>query len=535
MIENFFSINILLLIAILCGYVAFVSARLKIEIGIAAPFFMVVLLSLLFIAAMVFALKAAVVAIYMVGIALFFYQLLFSRRSLSQKGVILIGALLLIYYLRVAHGYYSYFDDLGLWASAARDVFFHDNLPQKGEVSLISSHLYYVRGASLFQYFNTKLLGLTEGHNIFAIGAITILFASVGISKKSFWLSLFCIVAIVAPSMLLTHNLRSLYLDPAVGFGFGVLIWIIISEESRKAMLLSIPFLFALPQIKEVGFWFSYIALFVLLLRIAVLDRKNLAIKLILLALLALIPLLSEFLWKHYLESVDLIQHMKPKLGFTEFFSKLFLSEAGSDDHRIISQFFKGFFRFLYLEGMIAIYALIAFSVFITCSYNKEKVKEMALIYLSITLCFIAYILFRLSLYFTHFTLGEAITNASGWRYLATFVIVYPFIAVYYIKDALEKITIDQYPKLKNTYYVLFTALVLILIGNMKRPELSLPAERKQAHDLGEEAKIMLDEGKDPSYLFKELKSGWGCLSLRQEALGKGDDRVWQKCVSIPH
>lgn len=529
MLENFYTWNVLIIIATYLGYSVFFNNKCGLKEHLGIPVFLSIMLSLLVIGALLVHLQPIVVLLYLIGIGLFTYYII-KDRELIRPELWALGIVILIYYFRVAIGYYSYFDDLGLWASAARDVYLHDNLPQPGQESLIYSHFYYARGASLFQYFHTKLLGISEGHNIFATGMLSLLCASVSLSRKSLYLSALGVAAIIAPSMLLSHNLRSLYLDAAVVFMFGALLFFYLERrEYRTTLLWSIPFLFVLPQIKEIGYWFAYGALFIFFCNVILFNKRDKVLMLIGIIILFSVPMLSDALWKGYLANMGLIEHLKPKLGFVEFFNKLFYYEASSQDGETIRAFFATFKRFLILEGMVVIYVLVAFSFYLVSRYLPQKRNEMLVNYLLITLCFAVYILFRLSLYFTHFNTVEAIRGASNYRYLSTFALVVPFIAVYYIKCAWET-DLRKHKLSKILFVIMLVALSVITIANMKRPELQLSPERAVARKAARSIVEALREGRDPVPFIKKVHSFTGCISLRQDLL---EVKEYQKIADL--
>lgn len=544
--------NVLLFLGAICGFI-FLAKKAAGSLNTAIPLGLSIIISLLYVASLADILPATTYGIYAFGIAAFLFFIwrhdtlvlgshkaqVINPEILKQvrddcykryypKELIALLTIILIYYLRVAPSYYACWDDISSWGIFIKDVFYHDGLIRPGEeYSSIQYFFHYPKLMSTVHYFALKSMPFTEGNNIFVAGLVVILFTGVLLVRDAFWRNILLIPGALAPMVLFTTALYSIYIDAIVGVIFGAAVSILIQENSPKKLLFIIPLLFILPAVKEVGFHLAYAAIAGYCIVQLLQGKFNFLYA----AIASLAPYLSQVLWQQYLSGFPTEKTNKAKLGLLELWHKIINYRNSEDDKAILFGFLKSLWGFIHSEGAIVLYVLVAVSIYLVRKYDRAKLKELYSYYLVFFLFFLAYLLFRLSLYYTHYSLSEAARGASALRYYATFAVVFIFIAGTYIKSVLEKISHTELIKLRKAGIVLGVAFFAIIAFKLtEKPPLTLSKDRIAMEKIATDLKNLDIYQNNILVGFDDVNS-FNCLQFYLEfADGRNSRRLCDQC-----
>ncbi|MCP4180591.1 MAG: hypothetical protein GY756_22740 [bacterium] len=228
---------------------------------------------------------------------------------------------------------------------------------------------------------------------------------------------------------------QSLYVDTFLGVYFGSsLLLVSYIRKSKKFLniLLLFPILISLPLIKKPGLYLSLIlALYTFIIFTVIflsqINRKNnsrLIFKLLVLAFMFILPIISFLSWKNYSLNQGFENKFEPKIKLS-MIAKAFSSQRQSNkEKKIIKAFYK---NFISIEGL-PITAAIVFLITIStiAIYLKENNKERVSSILQLSLIWIGgigYICGLLILYIFAFKYDEAIELSSFWRYSKIYLI----------------------------------------------------------------------------------------------------------------
>ncbi len=497
-----YSFQIFTVLATLLGHSLLAQRVFTLPFSQAAPFALATMVALLYVGGLFNGLPETSVALYVVGLGWFGVaglsllkgRLVDSRLRRNDKvGLFLWLILAGLLYLRVCPSYFSFWDDFASWGHLIDHVYYTKSLSfTPSDNGLIPPHLaHYVRLMGAVHFFFLQTLPFTEGSNLFIAGLLPLTFVSIIFLGRSFWASLMLVLIALTPAVLSTSVFTSLYLDGLMGILFGVLLCFLIENDQKpKRLLLLIPFLIILPNLKEVGFWICYAALAAYILKLLILKQFKHKAPWITLPFLAIIPLLSERSWQLYLHHSGEALTLRPKLSFMAFMDKLIHGFHSPEGLLIHKAFLQAVGTFFIHPCMMATYGILFAAYYLTRQFHAEKLKELTT-YLSIlTGLFTGYLLFRFSLYHTHFTYNEAIEAASAHRYFSTFALVFGFVGCCYIKQALE-IATPQQKKHLRTYGIIAALLGFWAVGwgLTKRPYFSFSQERFSMQAVAEDVK----------------------------------------------
>jgi hypothetical protein len=531
-------IKILVLIASFTGYTQFLSYAYKVKLNISIPLALALLMSCNFLAALANVLPICVNIMHLIGFALFYIfslkPLLAQRNEnpyVISKEILALVSLLLIYYLRVVFAYYSSWDDFSHWGVSIKDIYYHNGLVQPGEQSSIMKiFFHYPQLMSLFHYSTLKIIDLTEGNNIFIAGVTVILFSTVLMIENRYWLNIWLLLAALAPLTLFTTALRSVMVDGTVCAAFGAALSLFLQTTNYKRYLVIAPLIFILPNIKEVGLWLSLATILsIFLAEIFAYKQKKFAY--ILTLLLALVPYYSQLLWQRYLARFNWQKIEKKKLSLQELFFKVVYSYQSHEDTAIFTGFLKSVYKFIFSEGAALSYFLIAISFYLVHKFEPSKLKSLASYYLVLLVCFIVYLIFRLSLYYTHFNYAEAIRGASGVRYYGTFAAGFIFVALTYTRSILLKLDTETLNSLKPAGIISALIFFCIVTHSLAhKPLLSLSTDRKQLRAIAEEL-ALLDIYNNKVLIGIDNVSSVNCLELYLEFADGRNRSLYEQCL----
>ena len=305
-------LGLVVLLIILLGYSLFFRELIKIEFSHALVFSFSTIISLYFIAAIFNILDATIYCSFVLGIGLFIYVILDFLRHDTARNIckiltydVIIFVVAVVTYFISIRGLltYAFWDEYSFWGIAAKGMNINHGLSFNRE---LSSNMFgqYAQLASIFQYSISKLIGFKEAHNVFANGLMLIIFSSVAlVEKRLFWSITLPLITILPSLFFNIVSLNSLHLDGTIGMLFGATIAVYIQSAKYNSplfrLILIMPLMFILPNIKEVGYWFAYMTILIIIVDQYSADRSLLKNRRYVVTLLALslLPLLSKLLW----------------------------------------------------------------------------------------------------------------------------------------------------------------------------------------------------------------------------------------------
>ncbi|ARD86121.1 hypothetical protein A3306_02565 [Rickettsia bellii] len=311
---------------------------------------------------------------------------------------------------------------------------------------------------TIFYYSINKLLGIKISTNIFANGLLYIILSLVAWRKGSIFLSIVLQLILILPSLFSElSSLQSLHTDLTVGFAFAALISLYIQAKNKyktyyiKYVLL-IPLIFILPNIKEVGYWFSYIVILFIIIDI-IYNKKYQELKWC--TYLLFLVLLSKYMWYYYVNSVAFYNiNSFYQVPFVSLFKILSIYREKAELIKIMIKGMSAYFysslvmRYTYYFIIITICSLIQFHR----KYLGEYLRNLFILFIG----FCLYIAFRIDLYINIFSTYEAERIASCYRYFDTYIVVFSFLSVCYFQDLLS------YIHLKKKMCIIYYSLAII-------------------------------------------------------------------------
>ncbi len=527
--------HFIFLILSLLGYFVFFNKRLKTSYSVSIPFSTALIISVLYIAALLRALEATVYSIYILGAALFIYCTFEEYKNkksiltLFPKELLLLLSVIFLYYLRISPSYYISWDDFTHWAIASKEINFYNGLHAPGDLtSIYPNHFNYTRIPAIFNYFLTKSIGYSEGNNMFANGLLCILFSSVVLIPGRIWQSLLLFFGVLAAGILYTPILRSLYIDGIVGIVFGAIISIYIQEDKKfKALFYILPILFILPNIKEVGFWLAYAAIITIFIDL-VIRRELKGYSIAYIMFLFAVPYISHKLWVNYLLNFNVISphtSFSLKVYFNTFLN-LFNSEQSKE---VLVMFIKTLPGFAFKEGSFVIYTLLALLIYL---YKKHKSSERSFLVISCSLLvlFAYYLSFRLFIWLYHFPITDTVKAASYIRYYASFAIVFVFVITSFIKLNLLR-SINKDIKLFNRLIVTLAIIFITIVSfNLyKRPPLYFDKDREISLSAALPLAALQNNGLRVMTIFNNITQ-FNCTQIIYELAPYGTAEDLQAC-----
>ncbi|HJD60488.1 MAG TPA: hypothetical protein LFW20_07680 [Rickettsia endosymbiont of Omalisus fontisbellaquei] len=457
------------------GYSLFLRKYLKIEFSHALIFATSIVLSIYFVAAILYVLDPIIYASFAIGIGLFLYSIFdfLKQNKVKDLGdlftwdiIVFIGAVI-IYFLCIKNLIaYAFWDEYSYWGVAIKEMDYYHGLRGPDQAGTVLE-VRYTQLATIFQYSISKLLGFKEAYNVFANGLLCIIFSSVAlVERKLFWsiiLPLIMLIPTLEPSL---FSWNSLHLDVVVGIVFSGILATYIQSKKYNNILLSyillVPMLFILPNIKEVGYWLSYIVILFIFID-QVIDKKYkylwITIPLIILSII------GRLLWFYYLNTIRVMEsdwNTHPLLTQIPFSSIInFLLSNDPDKWNLLRIMIPKLLPYFYSVKILCIYIIIAITIFLLRNYDRRLLKAFKKALLIIFIGFLVYIIFRLHLYITSFMLIEAINVYSYERYLSSYMPVFAFCAISFIKMVIEQKDV----KLLSTKILAFFGIILAVFS----------------------------------------------------------------------
>lgn len=193
-------ISLPLLFSIFLGYSFFFRRLFKVEFSHALIFFTSIILSIYFIASILYILDPIIYASFALGIGLFLYSLFDFLKQNNIKNisdlfgvdVIIFITAMTIYFICVKnYPSYYFWDEYSHWGLFLKEInIYHGFRLPENESAVLAHFNTYVKLVAVFQYSISKILGFKESFNIFANGFLCLIFCSVVFVEKKPFLSI---------------------------------------------------------------------------------------------------------------------------------------------------------------------------------------------------------------------------------------------------------------------------------------------------------------------------------------------------------
>ncbi|WP_218460937.1 hypothetical protein [Rickettsia sp. TH2014] len=392
-------------------------------------------------------------ASFVLGVGFFLYCIFDSFRQ--SKDIRNIGELfgvdviifilgMIAYYIFVKdYPSYYFWDEYSHWGLTLKETnIYHGFRLPNDPTSVINKFNGYAKLASIFQYSINKIIGFKESLNVFANGFLYFIFCSVALVEKRLLLGIFLYLMLILFSMYdIIVSINSLHVDATVGCIFGATIAIYLQSKKYNNILLSLvlisPLLFILPNIKEVGYWLSYIAIFIITVDL-IFNKKysNLWVIIIL-----LLPILSNFIWCNYVNSLcietvcDFECTSFKQVPFASIYNLLLIN---SEQVAIVKLIISYMVHYASFPEVCYIYGITAIAIIFIWQNSREQLKNFLRVYIILLIGFVLYIVFRIDLYLTKFISEKAKVAACYSRYFNSYTYVFCFVTISFIKNSFD-------------------------------------------------------------------------------------------------
>jgi hypothetical protein len=461
-------LGLTLFFIIYLGYSFFFRKLLKIEFSHALVFSTCIILSIYFLAAIFYFLDPIIYSSFAIGVGLFGYIIFdfLKHNKIKNIGelftwdVVAFILIVSIYFISIKNlPTYFIWGDYSLWGILIKEMnIYHGLRSPEAPTAVLSYMKNYVQLPTIFYYSISKLIGFKEAYNIFANGLLYIIFSSVALVERSRLMAILLTLVLVLPSTCdPVSAINSLYVDTTVAFVFGAAVAIYIQSQQYNKPLLTLvliaPLLFILPNIKEVGYWFSYIIILIIFIdAIYIKNYRNLLWA----PILILLPILSKFIWSIYLQNIGIsYYHTFLQIPFVSIYNILFKVKVEQID--LIKSIIKHIAPYFSSCIMLYTYIIIISTVVFLWQNQSHKLKEFIKLLIILCIGFFLYAIFRVEIYLNYFSKEEAQIAASHNRYFASYTFIFWFASISFVKTSLNT---DQL-KLKNL--LLFYCISLIL------------------------------------------------------------------------
>ncbi len=443
----------LLILISLLGYCLLINRAFKLA-SAHTPIVVIPLLSLtLYAGALLNALESTSQFCWILGIIAFSAILVHScflrkLRQLVAENIplclfSLVYLLLLIGYTNVHFKYDNVLDFSGL----ALKVLFHTNALPTAQTPM--SYKDYTLVCSLFQYFFLNIYGhYSETYALLAQGIFIFsgLFSVMQFKGwKRQWLSLMLLALGILTFR--SNALHNIYVDVAVSCYFaGILLTAHYLKNNPYRLLIILPALAMLPQIKQIGIFFAVLIIIYLALESLTLlwkqkDNKVQHWRALLIALFILPTAVyfSHFSWVQHYQRLGITKTFQTKKIKADVINGIATLDLNSEKQTVIKHFWHTFFfqgkKITHIHLPVSVYFLLlilALSVAWRLA-KKDSLEQWRYLLLGVTLTigFLAYSLGLLGLYlYSSFYPDEVVRLASMGRYLSIYLLGFLLILI---------------------------------------------------------------------------------------------------------
>ena len=186
--------QIILLFSILLmmsGFTLFITKKFKTDFGASWTYSTFIIISMLYLGALLHILTITVSIIYITGILFFSYYCISWKKNkdLFINSIYTFLSLILCtyisYFLTRKIAIYTAWDDYAFWGVILKELHVYGELLVATDItSILESHRHYTKAAILFQYMITKILPYTETNAIFSNSFLCICFAAVVLRNR---------------------------------------------------------------------------------------------------------------------------------------------------------------------------------------------------------------------------------------------------------------------------------------------------------------------------------------------------------------
>ena len=311
------------------------------------------------------------------------------------------------------------------------------------------------------------------------------------------------------------HVINSIYIDYVMSLVIGYLLLDIFNNEDLKSIktivFLSISFLFLI-LIKQIAICFYLMVLFYYVINLIYKKvRVNIKDIILFIILLIVVPLIGYKSWSSYISHFELEKQFDISNISVSEVSSIY-KEKDDSDYRYVAS--TNFFKKLYKENIsnsyiplsfIVLFILLIIVLFIIYKIGVIKKKELLLIYLTMILGCIGYIIVMNLSYMFLFSKEEALEVASFDRYMSSFVIMYSS----FIISLVFKYIINNKKNIMLISLVIFMIIIQSpkMIVNYSRPALRNNYVSKYEED-GKLIISKIGEGVNKVFIVSEDNGG---------------------------
>jgi len=553
-------IQILLTMLSLLGIALTFEKRLNIRFSTALLYGAIAISILLYIGALFNSLEITAVSIRIIGwvsLIAILHDLKNRKIKADEIYIIISAAGFYIYCQTEPYSIFPFVDDYSHWGRMSRYIAENNRLIINSDVIGMKN---YPPIAALFHYFFTQLSGYQDNLAIFANGLLIIIFSSPLLNpisnyaaqeqKKAFILTSFSIYSFF---WIFGLGLHSLWADLLLGFSFGIGLYLYFNEggkDKNSALLVAVPLLLYIVQIKQIGILFAIFALVIMGLDYLKHDNKKLFIKVIILTGILFALFLFEWTWKNYLTLQDIAKADSSKITIIKILTAFNPDTASEKQAVIINNFIDYFLfshhlsTFWFLVTMLLMGGIVAIK-------NMNKTNAYISAFISTYIFFLAYITVLLILYLFIFSEYDGPRLASIDRYTVTYILG---ILVFFGGTLLNVNSREKTKKYK--IYLIAIAIIIIMpnAGRMVMDASRVALNLYPLHTAGkigklsqyikqktpENAKIYIiwSEGSDDesivfSYFLMPRKINSSCIFIKPPHSIKGGDDVWSCALTL--
>ena len=395
---------------------------------------------------------------------------------------IIIG-LLFLYIFKDA--YLIHYDNFSHWGMIVKEILAENRLPNFKSTNIIFTS--YPPGTACFIYYICKFLGNSEGMMLFSQSLLILagLYSFLTFCDKDKKVNYIYVILMSAYLLVANIFINQLLVDTVIPIMALSALAIIIKykEDSKSALVYSIPILSLLMIVKNSGCFFIIIDLIVWFIYFI----KNVGIKNIFkqkYLLLIFIPVVLIFLWSCHIKLVfDNAENSKHAVSISNY-TNTFAEKEESDFKFILEKMFDKMKSLEDKQNRIVLVSTLGFLLMIICFFKNKDLRKFIIGFFALFV--ITYILYTISLYVMYLfsmPINEA-RNLSGYsRYYSTLIMFLYGLTVIAILNC-DKIEFKSNAKIKNILIkIVFLVLVIIPVVFYKNNLKSLYTKQTLSKD----------------------------------------------------
>ena len=357
----------------------------------------------------------------------------------------------------------THYDNFSHWGMIIKNMLLNNRFPTLEDRTILFTS--YPPGTACFAYYVCKYLGSSEGIMLFSQSIIILssIYAVLALCKKESKIDY--IVFLGATIYLLLGNIfiDQLLVDTVLPV-MGIAILGIINyykNDSKKALLLTIPICSLLLLVKNSGIFFVIIDLIVWLIYCV----KNREIKQIIKSkyiTIFLIPIIITTIWKVHLKVTFGEETQSKHSVSVSNYLKNIKEKQNEDIKIVVNKFIQQMFSIKQKENIQFLLIIITFLImWIIEKENKNKILSYFLLFL---ITYIIYQIFLFAMYIFSMPLTEAKQLAGYIRYYRT-IILFEY-GIYLVALLRESKSKNYFKKMLSIITLILNIILIILSPN---------------------------------------------------------------------